>query len=132
MTNKSKTPRASGPLDKSLGLRIRQARNEAKLSQDELGLALGVTFQQVQKYEKGVNRVSGVRLVQMCRTLNKPMEFFLDAPKLKPDSRGEKVAEFIASREGQQICEFMSVMKPELRGEIIGMARTLSRIGAQA
>jgi transcriptional regulator with XRE-family HTH domain len=57
------------PLDIAIGARIRAYRIARKISQEELGEALGVTFQQVQKYEKGANRISGSRLVKLCEVL---------------------------------------------------------------
>jgi transcriptional regulator with XRE-family HTH domain len=66
---KTRTPRASGLDDKALGEKIRTRRVAAGISQEALGDVLGVSFQQVQKYEKGVNRVSAVRLGQIADAL---------------------------------------------------------------
>jgi transcriptional regulator with XRE-family HTH domain len=73
-----KNQRSSGPYDIELGKRIRLRRVEQQLSQAELGSALGVTFQQVQKYEKGVNRVGAARLQQIATALDVPVTFFFD------------------------------------------------------
>jgi transcriptional regulator with XRE-family HTH domain len=73
---KTPTPRASGAADKSLGEKIRTRRVAAGISQEELGKALGVSFQQIQKYEKGVNRVSAVRLSQIAAALDESMSYF--------------------------------------------------------
>jgi transcriptional regulator with XRE-family HTH domain len=64
-----RTSRGSGKEDIQLGGRLRALRIDRKMSQQELGEALGVSFQQVQKYEKGVNRVSAVRLNQIAKLL---------------------------------------------------------------
>ena len=69
-------PRSSGPLDKALGDKIRARRLTAKLSQDELASHLGVSFQQLQKYEKGTNRVSAVRLEQIAKALGESISYF--------------------------------------------------------
>lgn len=61
--------RGSGPVDRHIGARIRALRNMKKISQEELATALGVSFQQVQKYEKGMNRVAGGRLIQIAAAL---------------------------------------------------------------
>jgi transcriptional regulator with XRE-family HTH domain len=68
--------------DKLLGVKIRARRVEAKMSQEELGSALGVSFQQVQKYEKGVNRVGAVRLQEIAKALGEELSYFTvaDAP----------------------------------------------------
>lgn len=95
-------PRASGSGDKEIGLRIRALRIDQHISQEILGKQLNVSFQQIQKYEKGVNRISGVRLVQIAEALNttphdllgwhKPLktegtEFDLESYKLARDFR---------------------------------------------
>jgi transcriptional regulator with XRE-family HTH domain len=120
--------RSATPADKALGIKVRQARNLAGMSQAELGDRLGVTFQQIQKYEKGVNRVGGTRLVELAKALEKPVSFFLEEATYKPNSKGEKIAQFVASREGTQICELLADMHHEIRAEILGICRSLSRV----
>lgn len=70
--------RSAGKPDIELGHRIRLRRVEQKMSQAELGEALGVSFQQVQKYEKGVNRVGAARLQAIATALDVPVTFFYD------------------------------------------------------
>jgi transcriptional regulator with XRE-family HTH domain len=70
--------RSAGKPDIELGKRIRLRRVEQRISQSELGDSLGVSFQQVQKYEKGVNRVSSSRLQQISTALDVPVTFFYD------------------------------------------------------
>lgn len=83
MSNKKPTvhPRSSGKSDVEMGKRIRLRRVEQKMSQAELGDALGVSFQQVQKYEKGVNRVGASRIQQIATALKVPVTFFYDEVK---------------------------------------------------
>lgn len=71
-------PGAPGPMDVHIGQRIRLRRTLMGLSQEKLGEALGLTFQQVQKYERGANRVSATRLFEMARLMNVPVGFFYD------------------------------------------------------
>jgi transcriptional regulator with XRE-family HTH domain len=71
-----KNQRSSGKHDVELGKRIRLRRVEQHISQTELGDKLGVSFQQVQKYEKGVNRVGAARLQQIATALDVPITFF--------------------------------------------------------
>src|ERR1044071_3107456 len=66
------------PADKYAGARLRTSRLARKMSQTELGEALGVTFQQVQKYEKGTNRISASRLQQIADVLDVPVTFFFE------------------------------------------------------
>lgn len=64
--------------DGDIGMRIRLRRSEIGMSQQELGAALGISFQQIQKYEKGVNRVGAARLQQIATALDTPTTFFLE------------------------------------------------------
>ena len=73
MTNKDQAKAQAS----AIGLLIRQARIERGVSQEELSKSLGVTFQQVQKYEKGTNRISLNRFIPLCKALNKSPEFFM-------------------------------------------------------
>lgn len=78
MATKGKQRRAD-EIDAFIGQRIRAARITANLSQTELADAIGITFQQVQKYEKGVNRVSGSRMVRIAQALKRPIAWFSDS-----------------------------------------------------
>src|ERR1700737_4847367 len=71
--------RSAGKPDIELGKRIRLRRVEQRISQSDLGEKLGVSFQQVQKYEKGVNRVGAARLQQIAAALDVPVTFFYDS-----------------------------------------------------
>ena len=66
------------PIDVHVGARIRLRRTLLGMSQERLGEALGLTFQQVQKYERGVNRVGASRLFDLSRVLDVPISFFFD------------------------------------------------------
>lgn len=66
------------PIDVHVGTRIRLRRTLLGMSQERLGEALGLTFQQVQKYERGVNRVGASRLFDLSRVLDVPISFFFD------------------------------------------------------
>ena len=81
MTKRKMPPsrRAATSGDVLLGVKIRSRRVEAGMSQEELGNALGVSFQQVQKYEKGVNRVSAVRLQEIAAALGEEISYFTQA-----------------------------------------------------
>jgi transcriptional regulator with XRE-family HTH domain len=76
---RKRNARATGPIDKKIGAQIRAARAEAGLSQQALAKLTGITFQQIQKYETGRNRVSVARLVSLTATLEKPPSFFVEA-----------------------------------------------------
>jgi len=63
-------------IDRYVGMQVRAARRELKLTQDELGKLLHITFQQVQKYERGVNRISSGKLYEIAGGLKRPLEYF--------------------------------------------------------
>ena len=65
--------KAPNPIDKHVGSRVRMRRMMLSMSQEKLGESLGLTFQQVQKYEKGLNRVSAARLFAICEALKIPL-----------------------------------------------------------
>jgi len=66
------------PIDIHVGSRLRMRRNLIGLSQEQLGKSLGLTFQQIQKYERGINRMGSSRLFQIAKTLSVPVAYFFD------------------------------------------------------
>src|SRR5438552_15170567 len=100
--------KAPNPIDKHVGSRVRMRRMMLSMSQTKLGDALDLTFQQVQKYEKGTNRVSASRLQQICHILQVPVAFFFEgAPSVPgaPQAKGTTpspayVTDFLATSEG--------------------------------
>jgi transcriptional regulator with XRE-family HTH domain len=90
------------PIDVHVGSRVRLRRTLLGMSQEKLGEALGLTFQQVQKYERGVNRIGASRLFDLARVLDVPIGFFFDD---MPDAMGgnamrSRVAGFAESQDG--------------------------------
>lgn len=75
----SKSKRETTDWDQTIGARLRRARITRDMTQEKLGAELGYTFQQIQKYESGVNRVSTKTLVQVCKILDVPLSYFIDA-----------------------------------------------------
>ena len=127
------------PTDKHVGARIRMRRLMLGMSQTTLGDAVSLTFQQIQKYEKGTNRVSASRMQQVARVLDVPMSFFFDgAPEAEVTGNrkgGTKkgavtpayVTEFLSSREGQDIIKAFSRIKDrKLQRKIIDLAKELA------
>jgi transcriptional regulator with XRE-family HTH domain len=70
---KAKSPKSPGSVDEYIGARMRKGRLAFNMSQESLGDVLGVSFQQIQKYEKGANRVSAARLFEICEALEVPL-----------------------------------------------------------
>lgn len=83
------------PIDVHVGSRVRLRRTLLGMSQERLGEALGLTFQQVQKYERGVNRVGASRLFDLSRVLDVPISFFFDD---MPDSLANSVGQPLSRR----------------------------------
>jgi transcriptional regulator with XRE-family HTH domain len=76
------------PIDQHVGARVRLRRTLLGMSQERLGAALGVTFQQVQKYERGTNRISSSRLWQLSKVLDVPVSFFFDDARMDDTQLG--------------------------------------------
>jgi len=118
-------------LDRTIGLRLRARRLEQHVSQDALAQKLGVSFQQVQKYEKGVNRVGSARLVEIARILEVDTAYFLG--DLNGNGNGKQTAtvsrfaEFMATPDGLAINEAMIKLSEAHRRGVIDLARTLVR-----
>ena len=86
--------KAPNPTDKHVGSRVRMRRMMLGMSQEKLGDALGLTFQQVQKYEKGTNRIGASRLQQISHILQVPVSFFFEgAPSAYPSSKSDGMGE---------------------------------------
>jgi transcriptional regulator with XRE-family HTH domain len=131
----SKTP---NPIDKHVGARVRMRRLMVGLSQGKLGEALDVTFQQVQKYEKGANRIGASRLQQLARVLDVPPAYFFDgAPSggvqaagfAEPESNAY-VVDFLSTNEGLQLNRaFSSIKDPSVRKSILDLVESLAAGG---
>src|SRR5215213_2156195 len=106
------------PVDRHVGARVRMRRMMVGMSQEKLGDACGITFQQIQKYEKGTNRMGASRLHQIARVLDVPVEFFYEGAPSGPDSGGpivvdrtsRSITDFLATSEGLELVRaFMAV-----------------------
>lgn len=110
-----KTP---NPIDKHVGARIRMRRMMLNMSQEKLGDALGLTFQQVQKYEKGTNRVGGSRMHTIAGILKVPVSFFYEGlPQENGIDTGasDEARNFFASRDGVRLMTAWPRLQPKLR-----------------
>jgi transcriptional regulator with XRE-family HTH domain len=87
------------PIDVHVGARVRLRRTLLGMSQEKLGDALGLTFQQVQKYERGVNRIGASRLFDLSRVLDVPIGFFFD--DMPPEMGGDKRGRFTGFQDSQ-------------------------------
>ncbi len=124
-------PRAASSVDVHVGTRIRLRRKTLKMSQEQLGEQLGITFQQVQKYERGTNRVGASRLWTISKVLDVPVQYFYDG---LPDGveAGEgherpEIYEFINSSDGVALAMAVTQIKNRsVRRQILELARSLA------
>src|ERR1700731_3010722 len=130
--------KAPNPIDKHVGSRVRMRRMMLSMSQEKLGGALGLTFQQVQKYEKGTNRIGASRLQQISHILQVPVAFFFEgAPSFHPqtDGVGEApsptyVSDFLATSDGLALTKaFMEIKEPKLRRRIVDLVEEIAGRG---
>ncbi|MES5099842.1 helix-turn-helix domain-containing protein [Agrobacterium sp. BA1120] len=136
MTENKKKP---NPIDIHVGSRIRLRRTMLGMSQEKLGESLGITFQQIQKYEKGTNRVGASRLQNISGILNVPVSFFFeDAPgdqAVNPTGMAEAtssnyVVDFLSSSEGLQLNRaFVKINDPKVRRRIVDLVKALAAEG---
>jgi transcriptional regulator with XRE-family HTH domain len=132
--------KAPNPIDKHVGSRVRMRRMMLAMSQEKLGDALGLTFQQVQKYEKGTNRIGASRLQQISHILQVPVSFFVDgAPIIAGMPRAEGVSEapspayvsdFLATSDGLALTKaFMRIDDSKLRRRIVDLVEQIAGSG---
>jgi transcriptional regulator with XRE-family HTH domain len=127
--------KAPNPIDKHVGSRVRMRRMMLSMSQEKLGGALGLTFQQVQKYEKGTNRIGASRLQQISHILQVPVAFFFEgAPSSHPPAEGMSeapsptyVSDFLATSDGLALTKaFMEIKEPKLRRRIVDLVEEIA------
>ena len=123
----------ANPIDIQVGNRVRIRRMLIGMSQERLGDLLGLTFQQVQKYEKGVNRIGAGRLFEVSRILNVPVDFFYEgvaaqgAPGMSEPEGAPPVMEFVSSGEGLQLSiAFMKIKDAKVRKRVLDLVKSLA------
>ena len=127
--------KAPNPVDKYVGSRVRMRRIMLGMSQEKLGEALGLTFQQVQKYEKGTNRVGASRLQQISEILQVPVSFLFEGGPSGASSAGgfsegsspAYVSDFLATSEGLALTRaFTRISDAKLRRSIVEMVEQIA------
>jgi transcriptional regulator with XRE-family HTH domain len=123
--------RSTGPLDKYFGDRMRARRMMIKMSQETLGEKLGVTFQQIQKYEKGINRLSAATMVGFAEALDIDVGYFYDEmPKTKRSGEIETPAltELALKLHGRRMIDgFLKLKNDKMRGAVADLVQSLAR-----
>src|SRR5690242_7304438 len=126
MTGKKK----GGPVDAIVGRTIRVHRLQQHLSQSALGRTIGVSFQQIQKYENGSNRVGASRLVQIAQALHVPLDMFfqrVDSPAAKRDGVEDPVALLSNSQALRVARAFSAISDSRIRISIVMLLETIAR-----
>ena len=129
--------RRANPIDVHVGTRVRMRRMLLGMSQEKLGELLGLTFQQVQKYEKGVNRIGASRLYELSRVLDVPIQYFYEDAHLQSgeappggfaDGDGTAyVADVLGSRDGLELNKaFARISDPSVRRSIVDLVKSIS------
>ena len=123
----------ANPVDAHVGHRVRLRRMLIGMSQERLGELLGLTFQQVQKYEKGINRIGAGRLYEVAGILGVPVAFFYEDVSDEVSSSGAEndgpppVMEFLSSPEGLQLSlAFMRIRDVKVKRRILDLVRSLA------
>jgi transcriptional regulator with XRE-family HTH domain len=124
--SKSMKARQISDADIVIGESIKAQRNLIEMSQDDLGQALGVSFQQIQKYEKGINRISSGRLTELATTLQCSVTDLVGGAD-KTSAKSTPFSRYVASKEGVAIINAMAkISSPALRRHVINLVETLA------
>ena len=131
--------RRANTVDGHVGTRVRLRRMLLGMSQEKLGECLGLTFQQVQKYEKGVNRIGASRLFDLAHVLGVPVQFFYDEIDHANHNGHQAMAgfaerpaetyvvDFLGSRDGLELNKaFVRITDPKVRRSVIDLVRSLA------
>jgi transcriptional regulator with XRE-family HTH domain len=122
------------PIDKHVGSRVRMRRMMLGMSQEKLGDALGLTFQQVQKYEKGTNRIGASRLQHISQILQVPVSFFFEGAPNMPGYTGmgeapspAYVSDFLATSDGLSLTKsFIKIKSAKLRRRVVELVEQIA------
>lgn len=128
--------KAPNPTDKHVGARIRMRRMMLGISQEKLAAPLGLTFQQVQKYENGANRVGASRLQQIAATLGVSVGFFFEGAPNPPQQmpgifnnnvpQEEYVSQFLATREGLDLAKGFGKLNDKQRRSVVNLVEAMA------
>jgi transcriptional regulator with XRE-family HTH domain len=128
MVTKKKLPK---PVDQHVGARVRMRRMMLGMSQEKLGDAIGISFQQIQKYEKGANRIGASRLQHIANILQVPIPFFFEGAPGQTQADGSApspayVTEFLASTDGLTLMRAFTHLNARTRRRILALVEELA------
>jgi transcriptional regulator with XRE-family HTH domain len=126
--------KSPNPTDKYVGSRVRMRRLMLKMSQEKLGERLGLTFQQVQKYEKGTNRIGASRLQHIAQILKVPVSFFFEGAGGRQSEDGSSkatvadyVSDFLSSSDGLALTKaFTNIKDSKLRRRVVDLVEEIA------
>jgi transcriptional regulator with XRE-family HTH domain len=121
-------PKRTDPRDAEIGKRLRIARMTAGMSQTDLANAVGVTFQQIQKYEKGANRVAVSRLMQIAKALKCDPSDFMGTPGTKTQNAGSEILDQMIEPGALRMVQAFNGMAPKVRNAITTLIIELARL----
>lgn len=133
-----KTPKTRGPhpIDIHVGARVKLRRMILGMSQEALGKALGLTFQQIQKYEKGANRIGASRIFELSNLLDVPIQYFYDdygdmiggpAKGMAESEAGDSFMALVNSPEGVELCRyFAAITDPQVKKRVLDLVKTIA------
>ena len=128
---KNAAPRSPSAVDRQVGVRVRMRRLMLDMSQERLAAALGLSFQQLQKYEKGANRIGAGRLQQLAEILRVPVSFFFEdfpAPGRKQAPLPSYLSEFLATTDGLAVSRaFTAIRDARQRRCIVNLLEAMAR-----
>jgi transcriptional regulator with XRE-family HTH domain len=138
MSEPSNTERHPNPVDLHVGARIRMRRRILGVSQERLAEDLGITFQQIQKYERGANRVSASKLYEIAKSLHSTVDYFFEGLADMADGgmaeTGQPFAhDFLKTPEGLELATlFPKISRAKVRRRILELVRSMARDEAEA
>lgn len=133
MDDKGEFERGPNPIDLHVGARVRMRRKFLGVSQEKLADALGLTFQQVQKYERGANRISASKLFEIARYLQAPVAYFFEGLSEQTAMEGfsesqpeQFVHGFLMTPEGIELASLFPKLPPRYRRRVLELVRTMA------
>ncbi|WP_062014644.1 helix-turn-helix domain-containing protein [Aureimonas sp. AU4] len=122
------------PIDVHVGARVRLRRTMTGMSQEKLGEHLGITFQQIQKYEKGTNRIGASRLQKIAEVLNASVSYFFEGAPGEEDKavglrepNADYIVDMLSTSEGMQLTRaFSRIRNPKIRRRLLDLIRSLA------
>lgn len=138
MTAKITKKQKATPVDAMIGARMRLRRIMIEMTQEQLGCAIGLTFQQIQKYEKGTDRISASRLLEFSHILRVPVNYFFDDGILESSERvseenasSYKIGPSVRRDTMELIRYYLHIRKDETRKRFLDLAKTISEFDEQ-